>query len=170
MDSWSSSRRFLRDVMTLEIFRKLQRFTPRERRLLCQAAGLHLFAHLLLCLCSLKTLTAWLQRRTARAAQRRGGAGCSASDIERLAALVAIADAHHALPPSCLRCSLVLSWLLSARGIESVVTIGVAKDHGALRAHAWVETRTPGPRRFFEDTAFAALLPPRPATVMSELR
>jgi hypothetical protein len=40
---------------------------------------------------------------------------------------------------TCLRKSLVLSWLLARRGISTTFRIGVARQEGTLRAHAWLE-------------------------------
>ena len=80
--------------------------------------------------------------------------------IDRLAYLVDIADRYGLLPPSCLRRSLVLAWLLSDAGVPTTVKIGVAKNGAALTAHACVELTTPSVMRFFDEPEFADLLIP----------
>lgn len=58
---------------------------------------------------------------------------------DRLARLVAIAGRHHLLPMTCLPRSLALQALLRRQGIEAELRIGVRREAGELRAHAWVE-------------------------------
>ena len=40
---------------------------------------------------------------------------------------------------TCLRESLVTWWLLQRKGISTILKIGVAKENGDFKAHAWVE-------------------------------
>jgi len=42
-------------------------------------------------------------------------------------------------PNTCLSRSLLLSWLLSGRGVAHQLRIGVRKQNGELFAHAWVD-------------------------------
>jgi len=58
---------------------------------------------------------------------------------DRLAHLVGIAGRHHLRPMTCLPRSLVLQALLHRQGIEADLRIGVRREAGELRAHAWVE-------------------------------
>lgn len=46
---------------------------------------------------------------------------------------------RHVLPARCLHRSLVLHQWLRQEGVPSELRIGVRKDAGAFRAHAWVE-------------------------------
>jgi hypothetical protein len=55
------------------------------------------------------------------------------------AAVVDRAARIQPLPARCLARSLALHWLLGREGLPSALKIGVAKDAGALVAHAWVE-------------------------------
>lgn len=58
---------------------------------------------------------------------------------DRLAHLVGIAGRHHLHPMTCLPRSLALQALLRRHGIEADLRIGVRREAGELRAHAWVE-------------------------------
>lgn len=60
-------------------------------------------------------------------------------DAGRLAGLVGAASRHHLWPMTCLPRSLVLQALLRRHGIETELRIGVRRQAGELRAHAWVE-------------------------------
>lgn len=57
----------------------------------------------------------------------------------RLARLVAVAARYHLLPLACLPRSLALQALLRRQGAGARLRIGVCREGGALRAHAWVE-------------------------------
>ena len=57
----------------------------------------------------------------------------------RLARLVESAARHHLRPMTCLTRSLALQALLRRQGIEADLRIGVRREDGLLRAHAWVE-------------------------------
>jgi hypothetical protein len=46
---------------------------------------------------------------------------------------------HHPLRAECLHRSLVLHWWLRREGVASSLQIGVRKEDGELRAHAWIE-------------------------------
>ena len=61
------------------------------------------------------------------------------SEIQALGEAVNIAARHSPFPATCLTRSLMLSWLLRRRGVESHLRIGVRLTQGALDAHAWVE-------------------------------
>ena len=60
-------------------------------------------------------------------------------DTQALGRLVNIAARHTLGPRTCLTRSLLLGWLLSRRGVESQLRIGVRLTNGVLDAHAWVE-------------------------------
>jgi hypothetical protein len=55
------------------------------------------------------------------------------------ARLVEIAARHHVVRARCLHRALTLHLWLRGQRLPSELRIGVRKDHGALKAHAWVE-------------------------------
>lgn len=57
----------------------------------------------------------------------------------RYARTIAVAARHHVVPAHCLHRSLVLHQWLRREGLPGELRIGVRKEGGALRAHAWVE-------------------------------
>ncbi|HWM93382.1 MAG TPA: lasso peptide biosynthesis B2 protein [Thermoanaerobaculia bacterium] len=57
----------------------------------------------------------------------------------RLARLVDIAACRHLRPMTCLPRSLALQALLRRHGVSADLLIGVRREAGALRAHAWIE-------------------------------
>ena len=61
------------------------------------------------------------------------------SEIQAFGEAVNIAARHSPFPATCLTRSLMLSWLLRRRGVESHLRIGVRLMLGMLDAHAWVE-------------------------------
>jgi hypothetical protein len=60
-------------------------------------------------------------------------------DIRAWGELVNIAAKRGPVKASCLTRSLVLAWLLTGRGVQAAIRIGVRFNGGALDAHAWVE-------------------------------
>lgn len=72
--------------------------------------------------------------------ERLPGGSCGvALPAARLARLVDIAARHHLRPMTCLPRSLVLKALLQRQGDEASLRIGVRREAGSLRAHAWIE-------------------------------
>ncbi len=64
----------------------------------------------------------------------------SAADCARsYARAVAIAARHGVCRATCLRQSLALWWLLRRNGITAELRIGVGREAGKIRGHAWVE-------------------------------
>jgi hypothetical protein len=118
--------------------RKFLRLSGRERWWLFQALLLLPLTALALRLLGLRSshsvLADWARRcpRSRRAARL-------VADTEKLTRMVQLASAHGFFRPHCLHRSLVLWWLLHRAGIESELRIGVSKQAGGLRAHAWVE-------------------------------
>ena len=147
----------------MNAWRKLLALTPRNRLVLCQAAALLPMAWMALRLRPLPALTAAVRRRALRAQGRPDQRPLSPDDADAWARLVTVADRHGPLPPSCLRKSLVLAWLLAARGIDATVKLGVTTERGALAAHAWLEVARPSPRRFFNEPGFELLVPAAPS-------
>jgi hypothetical protein len=60
-------------------------------------------------------------------------------EMRSVGRLVNAAAAHTLGKNNCLIRSLVLQHLLSRRGIESTLRIGVRTQNGVLEAHAWIE-------------------------------
>jgi len=147
----------------MNAWRKLRALASRERWVLCRASFLLPAAWVALRLRPLPVLTAAVRRRALRARRRPDQRPLSPDDVDAWARLVAIADRRGPMPPSCLRKSLVLAWLLSAHGVDAAVRIGVATERGALAAHAWLEITRPSPRRFFSDPGFELLVPAAPS-------
>lgn len=119
---------------------RLQRFSrlPRgERALLAQAWGLFLLVDLALRILPLPRVLALSDRvfRWPKAEAARSPA-CSSA---RLAWLVDVAGRYAPAGATCLKRSLVLSWLLRRRGIATTLRIGVARRDGRIEAHAWLE-------------------------------
>lgn len=71
--------------------------------------------------------------------RRLGGRSRREISADRLARLVGIAGRHHLRPMTCLPRSLALQALLRRHGIEADLRIGVRREAGELRAHAWIE-------------------------------
>ncbi len=57
----------------------------------------------------------------------------------RYARRIGAAARRHPLPVACLQRSLVLHYWLRADGVPSEFRIGVRKEDGVLKAHAWIE-------------------------------
>lgn len=71
--------------------------------------------------------------------RRLGGRSGRPVDPGRLARLVGAASRHHLWPMTCLPRSLALQALLRRHGISADLRIGVRREAGELRAHAWIE-------------------------------
>jgi hypothetical protein len=80
---------------------------------------------------------AWAARESAKKAIRAPEENAVA--VQRLRRLTDLAARHHLYPMRCLRRSLTLQWLLNRRGMPAVLRLGVQREAGALKAHAWLE-------------------------------
>ena len=67
---------------------------------------------------------------------KSGGDGC---DPDHFAHLLETVARHHVYPMTCLRRGLALQRMLGSYGVTSHLRIGVRKEKGELRSHAWVE-------------------------------
>lgn len=146
-----------------EQIRKVLQLTPREGLILLQAWILLLVLDLALRVMPFHALLTVSQRAFMKS-QKQAVRGPSAA---RLAWLVDVAGRYSPVTATCLKQALVLSWLLGRAGILTTLRIGVARQDGFLRAHAWLEREgtavfDPGGREHY------APLPPvcfrRPAT------
>jgi hypothetical protein len=77
----------------------------------------------------------WAESRVSRASH-------DDVDPQRLVVLSAWPYRAIGLSPSCLRRSLVLTVLLRQRRLPAICCLGVRRDAGELRAHAWVDCGT----------------------------
>ena len=82
--------------------------------------------------------------RAADSSTRRETRAQAGAEAERLHKLIHYAAQIHLIPMTCLVKSLTLKKMLSKQNIPAQIRIGVHKDQGILRAHAWVEVgKTP---------------------------
>jgi hypothetical protein len=128
MASWSSVKRKLRALAALPW---------RDRWLLFQAWVLLLVVDL-----ALRTLPfPWIGALAARGSRKRISRSPdeNAVIVRRLRRLTDLAARHHLYPMRCLRRSLALQWLLNRCGIPAVLRLGVQREAGTLKAHAWLE-------------------------------
>jgi hypothetical protein len=118
---------------------KLRALSGAERRLLVVCLVATPFVAAGLALFGFRRMRAVMERPLPPRSKRYPTAQ-SAEDRARSAArVVAIAAGRGPVRATCLRQSLLLWWLLRRDGIETVLRVGVNRDHGALNAHAWVE-------------------------------
>jgi hypothetical protein len=139
----------------LSSFRKLQRLSAKERRLLTQALvllpvtfwgvyalGVSRWHRFLAQLASLGTTSNRSKNLSGNLASERILASSDAAAIEQarvIARIVKIAAEKGAYQARCLQQTLVLWCLLRRNNIESEVRFGARKAGGELQAHAWVE-------------------------------
>ncbi len=112
---------------------KLARLSNQERWLLLQAWLLLLLADLALRLLPFSTVLRYFNP-----ACRSCPADLSIA-VARIAWLVEKAGMHCPTETSCLKEALVLSRLLSGRGIPATLRIGVGQQAESFAAHAWLE-------------------------------
>ena len=136
-------------------FRKLQRLSANERRLLTQALvllpltfwgvyalGVSRWHRFLAQLASLGTTSNGSKNLSGSLASESTLAISNAAAIEQarvIARIVKIAAEKGAYQARCLQQTLVLWCLLRRSNIESEVRFGARKQGGELQAHAWVE-------------------------------
>lgn len=59
--------------------------------------------------------------------------------IDRTGWIVGAAARNHLCRMSCLRKALILQYLLSRKGVQTLLRFGVRTENGSLQAHAWLE-------------------------------
>ena len=118
-------------MFSLEAWRKFRRLPAAERGLLVRAVLLLPTMAAALRVVGFPRLTRWLGPRVARV---------PAPPVEpaALARIVALAARRGPVRARCLTQAVTLWWLLARRGIASQVRLGVVKENGALKAHAWL--------------------------------
>lgn len=120
--------------------RKLLRLSPEERGWLLKAYGMMVVVNV-----GLRCLGFY---RVFQLMSRNGGVGRKGSlvlmretEVDRIWRVVDIARRNHFCRVQCLHRSLVVYWLLKSAGVGVSLCIGVQKEGGVLKAHAWVEHR-----------------------------
>jgi hypothetical protein len=78
-------------------------------------------------------------RRRAHRAMSGESPELSLEAIEHTCELVALMGRHHLYPMSCLTRALASRRILAGQGIWLPLRIGVRREKGQLRAHAWLE-------------------------------
>ena len=109
-----------------------------EWRLLARAGVDLLAVDVALRLGGLRRASRWATSRDARPAGRRPGVD-ERWQAARYARWIGVAARFHIVRARCLHRSLVLHRWLSREGLPSELRIGVRKETGQLRAHAWVD-------------------------------
>jgi hypothetical protein len=116
---------------------KLLALSPSQRWVLCMACLSMPLISLSLRLVGLRKTRALLATHSDKAIRRmEAGASCC---IRSTARLVRIAARLTPGKPACLTQSVTLCYLLARKGISSQLKIGVQKEPGIFKAHAWVE-------------------------------
>jgi hypothetical protein len=115
---------------------KLRQLSPQERWFLIQTWCALLGIDLALRCLPFASIASFC--RCLRTTGNKGNAP-SLPPATRLAWLVTVAGRYCPLGTSCLKEALVLSWLMSRRGMATTLRIGVARRHDSFDAHAWLE-------------------------------
>lgn len=121
----------------MERARKFFQLPLDERLILAQAWGLFLLVDLALRILPVTRLLSLSQRI---ALKRKGDPALTlVPSVMRLSWLVEVAGRYAPVTATCLKRALVLSWLLGRRGTQTELRIGVARQEGRIRAHAWLD-------------------------------
>ena len=122
---------------TVRRVHKVFQLSPGERAVLVQAWGLFLLVELAL---RILPFTRLLTLSKKVFLNRKGEAALGlVPSVSRLAWLVEVAGRYTPVTATCLKKALVLSWLLGRKGTQTEVRIGVAREEGRLKAHAWLD-------------------------------
>ena len=115
---------------------KFRRLSPQERSFLIQAWCVLLVIDIALRCLPFPSIASFCRRLRATGNDENT---ISLPPVTQLAWLVNVAGRYSPFGTSCLKEALVLSWLMSQRGMATTLRIGVARRHGTLDAHAWLE-------------------------------
>ncbi len=123
--------------LAIERLHKVFQLSPAERLILGQAWVLFLLVELAL---RILPFTRLLTLSSKMFLKQKGGLSSPLNpSVSRLAWLVEVASRYTPVTATCLKKALVLSWLLGRRGTRAELRIGVGRDEGGLRAHAWLD-------------------------------
>ena len=125
----------------LRKLRRLSNFPPGELFILLQFVALALGARLALTFLRLSRVTEFAARGANNRFLRCLPLFQTRYDLTRLTRLADIAARIMRAGGPCLVRSLLLFWLLKARGEPAELLIGVSKETSGLQSHAWIETQ-----------------------------
>jgi len=121
---------------------KLASLSPREWLLLPQLVAFSLGIHVVLLAVPLERVAAALSRGAARPPLRWFPLFHLAQEPDRLTSLADWATRVTSGSQRCLPRSLLLLWLMRARGEPAELLVGAARSRGIeLEGHAWIEIR-----------------------------
>jgi len=122
-------------------FRKLAEITPSEWFILSQLILFSLAAAVVLKCMRLSRLIGFMAQCAVRPSLSFFPVLHGRREITRLSALVDLATRVTHGQSRCLPRSVLLFWLLKARGEPARLLIGVSKVASTLESHAWIETQ-----------------------------
>ena len=120
---------------------KLAKISPREWVILLQLFLFSLVTAVALRLVGLPRLVRFIAQCAVKPRPRRFPVLHGRYEAGRLILLVELATRVTHGQRRCLARSLLLFWLLNARGEKPELLIGVCKEASALNSHAWIETQ-----------------------------
>jgi hypothetical protein len=110
-------------------------FSARDWILLAQAWSLLLVIDIALRILPFRKVQIWMKSQQ----EKEISAAQAEILIRRSSDFVELAARNHLYPMTCLRRSLVKQYLLSQRGVNTDLFIGVRRNQEKLEAHAWLE-------------------------------
>ncbi|MDD5559559.1 lasso peptide biosynthesis B2 protein [Candidatus Methylomirabilis sp.] len=117
---------------------KFFQLPPNERLILAQAWGLFLLTELALRVLPFTHLLSLSRKKSVL--KRMGNPSLPPFvSVLRLSRLVEVAGRYTHAKVMCLKTALILSWLLGRRGISTELRIGVTRESGSFKAHAWLD-------------------------------
>src|SRR2546422_4374601 len=125
----------------LKKLRRLSEFTPGELLVLLQLVALALAARLALTFLRLSRVTECVARCANNRFLRCLPLFQDRYAITRLTRLADIAARNTRADGPCLLRSLLILWLLKARGEHAELLIGINKEVPVLNSHAWIESQ-----------------------------
>ncbi len=123
--------------LAIERLQRVFRLPPRERVILAQAWGLFLLVDLALRILPFKRILAFCQPFPP--GRRNGSTAERSPSVSRVVWLVEIAGRYAPGRAACLKKALVLSWIFRRIDVATTLQIGVSRQEGRLKAHAWVD-------------------------------
>jgi len=115
--------------------RTIRSFTAQDWILLVQAWSLLLAIDIGLRILPFRKIQSWMMPRH----HKEISSAQAEIMIRRSSDFVELAARNHIYPMTCLRRSLAMQTLLSKRGVNTDLFIGVRRNQEKLEAHAWLE-------------------------------
>jgi hypothetical protein len=125
----------------LRKLRKLSEISLNEWLFLAQLVPFTLVARVAVKLLALPRLMGFMARYTGNRWLRRFPVNHGGYEVVHLARLADIAARVTHGQGRCLGRSLLLFWLLKARGEPAELLIGISKEAAAFHSHAWIQVR-----------------------------